>query len=107
LDPAVGSVAPVFISRWDAAVAGSVPDGLKDRLGLAVGLDGYHAYRELMDSDRWQRLANAGHACSGCSGPASTKDPEASDTLYVPRTRCPIYHHHHAGLDPGGILRAR
>jgi transaldolase len=60
LDPNVGSVASVFMSRWDAAVAGQVPDGLRNRLGLAMGLKVYQAYRELMDSDRWQRAANAG-----------------------------------------------
>jgi transaldolase len=84
LDPDVGSVASVFMSRWDAAVAGSVPDDLKDRLGLAVGLDVYHAYRELMDSDRWQRLANAGARVQRLLwASTSTKDPEAPDTLYV------------------------
>src|SRR5262249_4167224 len=48
LDPDVGSVASVFMSRWDVAVADKVPAELKDRLGLAVGLDVYRAYRDLM-----------------------------------------------------------
>src|SRR3954466_6809097 len=56
LDPSVASVASVFISRWDAAVTGRVPEQLRGRLGLAVGLKTYQAYRRLMDSDRWQRL---------------------------------------------------
>src|SRR5205823_8150347 len=60
LDPNVSSVASVFISRWDAAVIGRVPDHLRGRRGLAVGLKTYEAYRRLMDSNRWQRLANAG-----------------------------------------------
>ena len=60
LNPVVGSVASVFMSRWDVAVIDKVPDGLKDTLALAVGLKIYQAYRELMDSDRWQRLKNSG-----------------------------------------------
>jgi len=56
LDPAVGSVASVFMSRWDTAVAKQVPADLADKLSLAVGLDIYRAYRALMSSDRFQRL---------------------------------------------------
>src|SRR5262245_62103296 len=58
LDPAIASVASVFMSRWDVAVAKDVPRDLVDKLGLAVGLDVYRAYRTLMDSDRVQRLQN-------------------------------------------------
>ncbi|MGI8336729.1 transaldolase [Actinomadura scrupuli] len=84
LDPAVGSVASVFMSRWDKAVAGTVPERLKDRLGLAVGLDTYRAYRQLMDSDRMQRLENAGARVQRLLWASTqTKDPKASDTLYV------------------------
>jgi transaldolase len=84
LDPAVGSVASVFMSRWDKAVADTAPDRLKDRLGLAVGLDTYQAYRRLMDSDRMQRLENAGARVQRLLWASTrTKDPAASDTLYV------------------------
>jgi transaldolase len=84
LDPAVGSVASVFMSRWDVAVADQVPDPLKDRLGLAVGLDTYRTYRDLMASDRVQRLENAGaHMQRLLWASTKTKDPKASDTLYV------------------------
>jgi transaldolase len=84
LDPAVGSVASVFMSRWDVAVAATVPDHLKDQLGLAVGLDTYRAYRRLMDSDRMQRLDNAGARVQRLLWASTrTKDPAASDTLYV------------------------
>ncbi|MFL6056441.1 MAG: transaldolase [Actinoallomurus sp.] len=84
LDPAVGSVASVFMSRWDVAVADMVPDRLKDWLGLAVGLDTYRAYRRLMDSDRMQRLENAGARVQRLLWASTrTKDPAASDTLYV------------------------
>jgi transaldolase len=84
LDPAVGSVASVFMSRWDAAVADHVPDRLRDRLGLAVGLDTYRAYRELADSDRVQRIENSGGRIQRLLWASTkTKDPEASDTLYV------------------------
>jgi transaldolase len=84
VDPAVGSVASVFMSRWDAAVTGHVPEDLTDRLGLAVGLDVYRAYRRLMDSDRMQRLDNYGARPQRLLWASTrTKDPEASDTLYV------------------------
>jgi transaldolase len=84
LDPDVGSVASVFMSRWDAAVADQVPEDLRDRLGLAVGQDTYRAYRELMDSDRSQRLENMGARPQRLLWASTrTKDPAASDTLYV------------------------
>jgi transaldolase len=84
LDPAVGSVASVFMSRWDKAVADRVPPDLADRLGLAVGLDAYRAYREVMTSERFQRLENAGARTQRLLwASTSTKDPKAPDTLYV------------------------
>jgi transaldolase len=84
LDPVVGSVASVFMSRWDAAVMDEVPEHLRDRLALAVGLKTYQAYRELMNSDRWQRLANSGARMQRLLwASTSTKDPKAPDTLYV------------------------
>ncbi|MER7282385.1 transaldolase [Dactylosporangium sp. NPDC000244] len=84
LDPAVGSVASVFMSRWDVAVATRVPEELKDQLGLAVGLATYRAYRRLMDSDRVQRVQNSGGRIQRLLWASTrTKDPAASDTLYV------------------------
>jgi transaldolase len=84
VDPAVGSVASVFMSRWDAAVADHVPDRLSDRLGLAVGLDTYRSYREMADSDRVQRVENSGARMQRLLWASTrTKDPNASDTLYV------------------------
>jgi transaldolase len=84
LDPAVGSVASVFMSRWDTAVAKQVPADLADKLALAVGLDVYRAYRRLMSSDRYQRLENEGARVQRLLwASTSTKDPAAPDTLYV------------------------
>jgi transaldolase len=84
LDPAIGSVGSVFMSRWDTAVAQQVPADLVDQLGLAVGLDVYRAYRELMSSDRVQRLENDGARMQRLLWASTkTKDPAASDTLYV------------------------
>ncbi len=84
LDPAVASVASVFMSRWDAAVSDKVPEHLRDQLALAVGRKTYRAYRELLDSDRWQRLANSGARTQRLLwASTSTKDPKAPDTLYV------------------------
>ena len=84
LNPVVGSVASVFMSRWDAAVINDVPEELKDTLAVAVGLKTYQAYRELMDSDRWQRLKNGGARMQRLLwASTSTKDPSAPDDLYL------------------------
>jgi transaldolase len=84
LDPVVQSVASIFMSRWDVAVADEVPAELKNRLAIGVGGRAYRAYRELLDSDRWMRLANHGARPQRLLWASTgTKDPEASDTLYV------------------------
>jgi transaldolase len=90
LDLNVRSVASVFISRWDAAVIGRVPDHLRGRLGLAVGLRTYQAYRRVMDSNRWQRLANAGAPAQRLLwASTSTKDTDSPDTMYIDGLRAP------------------
>ncbi|HEY5304627.1 MAG TPA: transaldolase [Acidimicrobiales bacterium] len=84
LNPAVASVASIFISRWDAAVAARVPADLVNQLGLAVGREIYHAYRSLMNSDRFQRAANSGARVQRLLWASTkTKDPAAPDSLYV------------------------
>jgi transaldolase len=84
LDPAVASVASIFMSRWDVAVADEVPDDLHNRLGVAVGGRAYVAYRELLESDRWLRLMNEGARPQRLLWASTgTKDPNASDTLYI------------------------
>jgi transaldolase len=84
LDPDVPSVASIFMSRWDVAVAGEVPDELHNRLGLAIGLRAYRAYRELLDSPRVQRLMNEGARPQRLLWASTgTKDPDASDVLYI------------------------
>jgi transaldolase len=91
LDPLVWSVASVFISRWDKAVLGKVPEALRDQLGIAIAGRTYKAYRELLDSPRWLRLLNVGARpqrllwASTC-----TKDPEASDVLYLQALAAPF-----------------
>jgi transaldolase len=84
LDPNVASVASLFISRWDVAVADQVPAGLHNRLGVAVGGRAHHAYRELLASPRWLRLMNEGARPQRLLWASTgTKDPNASDTLYI------------------------
>ena len=103
LGPYVSSVASVFISRWDAAVIDRVPEQLRGRLGLAVGLQTYQAYRRLMDSDRWQRLANAGARVQRLLwASTSTKDPASPDTMYIDGLRAP----HTINTMPESTLRA-
>ena len=98
LDPHVGSVASVFISRWDGAVAGKVPAALNNQLGIAMANRTYKAYRELLGSPRWQRALNVGARPQRLLW-ASTgaKDPKASDVLYYQSARRPIHCQHHAG----------
>jgi transaldolase len=91
LDPNVASVASLFISRWDVAVAGDVPGELRNRLGVAVGGRAYRAYHELLDSDRWQRLLNEGARAQRLLWASTgTKDPDASDVLYVEELASPF-----------------
>jgi transaldolase len=80
----VHSVASIFISRWDKAVAGKEPSGLKDRLGIAIAEQAYKAYRDLLSSPRWLRLASKGASAQRLLWASTgTKDPQASDTLYI------------------------
>jgi len=82
--PDIRSVASLFVSRWDVAIADKVPQDLKNRLGNAIGKLTYKAYRDLLDSDRWQRLTNLGaRAQRLLFASTGTKDPKASDVLYV------------------------
>ena len=82
--PDVRSVASIFLSRWDVAVAEKAPSELRHRLGVAVGRQAYQAYREVLDSDRWLRLVNAGARPQRLLfASTGTKDPAASDILYV------------------------
>jgi transaldolase len=84
LDPDVASVASVFMSRWDVAVSDEVPQELRNRLGLAIGFRAYRVYRELLDSPRMQRLMNEGARPQRLLWASTgTKDPEASDVLYI------------------------
>ncbi len=91
LNPNVGSVASVFISRWDAAVAGKVPDELTNRLGIAIAGRIYKAARTLLGSPRWQRIYNAGARPQRLLWASTgTKDPKASDVLYIKALAAPF-----------------
>ena len=84
LDPKVGSVASVFISRWDVAVKGKVPTELANQLGIAIARRTYRAYRELLVSRRWRKLRDAGALEQRLLWASTgTKDPLASDTFYL------------------------
>jgi len=91
LNPSVGSVGSVFVSRWDVAVAGKVPEELSNRLGIAVAQRTYKAYRDLLTSPRWQRVYNAGARPQRLLWASTgTKDPKASDVLYVKALAAPF-----------------
>jgi len=91
LNPAVGSVASLFVSRWDVAVAGEVPPALVNRLGIAMAQRTYKAYRALLASARFQRVANAGARAQRLLWASTgTKDPNASDILYVKALAAPF-----------------
>jgi transaldolase len=84
LSPDVRSVASLFVSRWDKATMDKVPADLRDKLGPAIGWQAYKAYRDVLESDRWQRLANLGaRAQRLLFASTGTKDPKASDVLYI------------------------
>jgi transaldolase len=91
LKASVASVASLFVSRWDVAVAGKVPDGLRDKLGIAIAERTYKAARDLLSSPRWHRVYSAGAWPQRLLW-ASTgvKDPLASDVLYVKALAAPF-----------------
>jgi len=103
LPPEVGSVASVFISRWDAAVKSRVPEALRNQLGIAIAKRTYKAYRELLDSPRWQRVFNAGARPQRLLWASTgTKDPAASDILYIRALAAPFT----VNTMPEGTLKA-
>ena len=90
LDPQVASVASLFISRWDVAANPQLPTELHNQLGIAVGKQSYRAYRELLASPRWLKLAAAGARPQRLLWASTgTKDPNAPDTLYVDALAAP------------------
>ena len=91
LNPAVGSVASLFISRWDVAVMSKVPEALHNQLGVAIAGQAYESYRILLDSPRCQRISNAGARSQRLLWASTgTKDPKASDILYVQGLAAPF-----------------
>lgn len=90
LDPKVRSVASIFVSRWDVAIKDKVPLALRNRLGLAIARRSYKSYRDLLESARWRKLAAAGAQTQRLLWASTgTKDPNASDTLYVEALAAP------------------
>jgi len=103
LNPDVGSVASIFVSRWDVAVAGKVPQALTNQLGIAVGKRAYKAYLGLLGSPRWMRAYNAGARPQRLLWASTgTKDPKASDILYVQALAAPFT----VDTMPEGTLKA-
>jgi transaldolase len=103
LKPEVGSVASVFISRWDAAVMGKVPDALRNQLGIAIAQRTYKAARTVLNSPRWQRVYNAGARPQRLLWASTgTKDPQASDVLYIKALAAPFT----VNTMPEGTLKA-
>ena len=89
-DPRVASVASLFVSRWDVAVKDKVPSALRNRLGIAIAMRAYRAYRQLLDSPRWKKLAARGAQVQRLLWASTgTKDPAASDVLYVEALAAP------------------
>jgi transaldolase len=103
LKPDVGSVASVFVSRWDTAVMGKLSESLNDRLGIAVAQRTYKAYRQLLSSPRWQRVYNDGARPQRLLWASTgTKDPKASDVLYIRALAAPFT----VNTMPEGTLKA-
>jgi transaldolase len=91
LNPEVGSVASLFISRWDVAVMGKAPEELRAQLGIAIAGQTYETYRSLVNSPPWQRIFNAGARRQRLLWASTgTKDPQASDILYIRALAAPF-----------------
>jgi transaldolase len=103
LKPEVQSVASMFISRWDVAIAGKVPEALTNQLGIAIARRTYKAYRSLLGSPRWQRIYNAGARPQRLLWASTgTKDPHASNVLYIKALAAPFT----VNTMPEGTLKA-
>jgi transaldolase len=103
MNPAVGSVASLFVSRWDVAVAGKAPASLRNQLGIAIARETYGKYRTLLDSPRWQRILNEGARPQRLLWASTgTKDPHASGVLYVEALALPLT----VNTMPEGTLKA-
>jgi transaldolase len=103
LNPRVDSVASIFVSRWDTAVIEDTPDNLRDQLGIAIAKRTYKAYRSLLGSPRWQRVYNLGARPQRLLWASTgTKDPKASDTLYIKALAAPLT----VNTMPEGTLKA-
>lgn len=103
LNPNVASVASVFVSRWDAAVAENVPKSLRNELGIAIAKRIYHSYCSLLNSQRWQRVYNFGARPQRLLWASTgTKDPKASDILYIKELAAPFT----VNTMPEGTLKA-
>ena len=90
LDPKVDSVGSIFVSRWDVAVNDRIPQALRNRLGIAIAMRAYKAYRDMLASPRWRKLAAAGARPQRLLWASTgTKDPAASDILYVEALAAP------------------
>ena len=91
LNPGIGSVASLFVSRWDTAIKDKVPAELRNKLGIAIAMRTYKAYRSLLGTPRWQRIYNAGARPQRLLWASTgTKDPSASDILYVKTLAAPF-----------------
>ena len=103
LSPDIASVASVFISRWDVAVAGKVPAPLTNTLGIAIAKRTYKAYCEFIATDRYKRVLNAGARPQRLLlASTGTKDPKASDILYIKALAAPLT----VNTMPEGTLKA-
>jgi transaldolase len=103
LSPDVGSVASLFISRWDVAVSGKLPDALHMKLGIAVGRQAYKAYGDWLATARVRRVMNEGATPQRLLlASTGTKDPKASDTLYIEQLSAPFT----VNTMPEGTLKA-
>jgi len=103
LNPRVDSVASVFVSRWDAAVSGKVPEELRNQLGIAIAKRTYKAASAQLSSARWQRIYNLGGSPQRLLWASTgTKDPKASDILYVKALAAPFT----VNTMPEGTLKA-
>lgn len=91
LNPNVHSVASLFISRWDVAVAAHVSESLKNQLGIAIAKEAYHAYCQLIQSPRYLKILNSGASVQRLLlASTGTKDPRASDTVYIEGVAAPF-----------------
>ena len=107
LDPRIASVASIFVSRWDVAVKDRVPVEMHNRLGIAIAMRTYKAYRDLLGAPRWEKLAARRAAPTPALGQHRHQGSGGAGHALRRGAGGARYHQHDSGKNTPGLRRSR